>query len=265
MKQKKRSILGVVEGFYGVFYTAPERNDLIRFIGQHGFNWYLYAPKNDRQHRARWWEAYPQNIMAQFTETVQVAQEAGLTFCYAISPGGSIGYSSAQDFERVTHKLRSFYEIGVRSFGLFYDDNAPVFHQNADAQRYISPAHAQADLANRLLHWLRELDPACQLCVCPVDYYGRAPFSRSLHILGDELAPEIDLFYTGKEICSPTLTGTDARQFEDATFRKPLIWDNYPVNDLAMQGELHLGPLTGRDKDLPRATKGLLANLMISG
>jgi hypothetical protein len=44
---------GVVEGFYGVFYTFPQRNDLIRFIGSHGYNAYLYAPKNDRQHRIR--------------------------------------------------------------------------------------------------------------------------------------------------------------------------------------------------------------------
>ena len=48
------AIRGVVEGFYGVFYTAPQRDDLIRFVGRHGFNYYLYGPKNDRRHRTRW-------------------------------------------------------------------------------------------------------------------------------------------------------------------------------------------------------------------
>src|SRR5688572_1479837 len=47
------TLRGAVEGFYGVFYTPPERNDLIRFLGKNGFNLYVYGPKNDRQHRAR--------------------------------------------------------------------------------------------------------------------------------------------------------------------------------------------------------------------
>ena len=52
-------IRGVIEGFYGPFYTFPERNDLIRFVGQHGYNLYIYGPKNDRQHRNRWREGSP--------------------------------------------------------------------------------------------------------------------------------------------------------------------------------------------------------------
>lgn len=48
----QRALLGVVEGFYGVFYTFPERIDMIRFIARHGYRQYIYGPKNDRQHRA---------------------------------------------------------------------------------------------------------------------------------------------------------------------------------------------------------------------
>ncbi len=73
-------VRGVVEGFYGAFYTFPERNDLIRFIAQHGFNLYIYRPKNDRQHRNRWREPYPTRIMDQFAETAATAREFGITF-----------------------------------------------------------------------------------------------------------------------------------------------------------------------------------------
>jgi hypothetical protein len=66
-----KPILGIIEGFYGVYYTFPERNDLIRFGEKHGFNTYLYAPKNDRQHRACWREDYPAAIMAQFIEVLE--------------------------------------------------------------------------------------------------------------------------------------------------------------------------------------------------
>ena len=169
MNGRNSSILGIIEGFYGVFYTPPERDDLIRFAGQNGFDWYIYAPKNDRQHRLRWWEAYPDAIMERFSQTAQTARDAGVTFCYAISPGESVCYSRFEDYQKLTHKLRSFFQIGVRAFGLLYDDNTPGFHHAEDRERYISLAHAQADLANRVHAFLQELDPGCSLCVCPVD------------------------------------------------------------------------------------------------
>jgi hyaluronoglucosaminidase len=260
---KQDFILGVVEGFYGVFYTFPERRDLIRFIGQHGYNLYVYAPKNDRQHRARWWEAYPPKLMAEFTETVQVAHQTGVQFCYAISPGGSLCYASEVDFQRVTSKLQAFFDIGVRSFSLMLDDLESKFRHPEDAQRFDSLAQAQADMANRLLRWLKILDPRCTLSFVPGEYSGRAPFSPTIHQLGALLDPAIDICYTGPEVCSPEITGEDARDFANAAGRPPIIWDNYPVNDLDMQPELHLAPVTGRSPDLLDHVKGILVNPMI--
>ena len=39
-----------------------------------------------------------------------------------------------------------------------------------------------------------------------------------------------------------------------------MIWDNYPVND--DQPTMHLGPVTGRDPDLPEVAEGYMANPM---
>lgn len=263
MSANPELITGVIEGFYGVFYTFPERVDLIRFLGRSGFNTYIYGPKNDRQHRARWWQPYPETVMDEFAGVVQAARESGVTFCYAISPGESFEYRSPVDFARLTGKLYSFYQIGVRAFSLFLDDNKPGFRHNADGKLYGTLAQAQAQLANQLFRWLRELDPACTLSLCPPEYSGRAPFAPALIELAGLLHKEIDLFYTGPEICSPEITAADARSFAQATGRKPLIWDNYPVNDLAMQPELHLAPLSGRAPDLLAEIKGYLANPMI--
>ncbi len=255
-------IRGIVEGFYGVYYTFPERIDLIRFIGRHNYNLYMYAPKNDRQQRARWQEPYPRQIMVQFAETVKAARQAGVQFCYGISPGGSICYSDPQDFNQVIAKLLAFFHIGVRAFSLMLDDNEPAFRHPADAHRYASPAEAQASLANRLYSWLRSLDPACSLILVPGEYYGRAPFSKGLIGLASRLHPDIDLCYTGPEICSKEIKAEDARAFAKATGRKPIIWDNYPANDLAMQPELHIEPVTGRDAALTGEVKGFLVNPM---
>jgi hypothetical protein len=102
------STFGVVEGFYGVYYTFPQRTDLIRFMASCGYNAYLYAPKNDRQHRTRWWEAYPPQIMQQFAALVEVARHASIDFAYGISPGGTICYASSSDFDRLTESCRRF-------------------------------------------------------------------------------------------------------------------------------------------------------------
>lgn len=257
------ALRGVIEGFYGPFYTAAQRQKLIRFLGEHGFNLYIYAPKNDRCHRDDWRTPYSGEAMASFAETISVAGDAGLTFCYALSPSAGLHFADAGEFATITTKLRAFYRIGARAFALLLDDVTPRLLSAEDARRYASPAAAQADLCNRVFAWLQELDPGCPLFVCPTDYAGRAPFPEALHTLGTLLHPAIDLFYTGPDVCSPEITVADVDAFAAATGRPPVIWDNYPVNDLAMAPELHLGSLRGREATLYAHTHGYVANLML--
>jgi hyaluronoglucosaminidase len=262
MSQPYFEIRGVVESFYGVFYTAPERDDLIRFLGRHGFNYYLYGPKNDRQHRARWREAYPERIMREFAQTVAIANEVGVTFCYSIAPGVAISYSSEADFDAITGKLKSFYDIGVRAFSISMDDISSEFANPDDRARYRSYAEAHVDLCNRIYEWLQSLSSDCQLSMCPTDYWGVAPFSDYLMELGQGLHPAIDVFYTGREVCAPTITAEEAHAFAQVVKRKPLIWDNYPANDLAMKAEMHIGAIKGRDPELFEQVRGLCVNPM---
>ena len=256
------AIRGAVEGFYGTFYTFPQRNDLIRFMGEQGFNLYLYGPKFDRHHRRNWRDPYPPQQMEQFAETVAVARGAGVAFGYALSPGHSIGFGSARDFALLKDKLYALYEIGVRVFSLFLDDIVPQFYDMDDTIRYANYAEAQADLCNRTYAWLQALDQSCTLSMCPTEYHGAPPFGEYLHQLGACLHPEIDVFYTGPTICSRIIGEADAAAFGRAVRRPPLIWDNYPVNDLGMQREMHIGPIRGRGSSLCESVRGVLVNLM---
>src|SRR5690606_26354712 len=70
-------VKGVVEGFYGAAYSQREREDLLRFLGRHGYDTYFYGPKNDRQHRARWREPYDRRSLLDFRDSVTVASRAG--------------------------------------------------------------------------------------------------------------------------------------------------------------------------------------------
>lgn len=256
------AVRGVIEGFYGTYYTFPERNDLIRFIGKHGFNHYLYAPKNDRQHRARWWDPYPPRVLEEFAATIRVAERNHVTFSFAISFGVPIDFASPEDFGAVTAKYECLLERGCRSFAVLFDDSPTYFNHGQNAGHFRSPAHAHYDFANRLYAWLRSRIPAVSFFVCPVDYFGSPPFSRYLRELGHGLEDAIQLFYTGPAICSPTITIEDVVGFREATGRKPVIWDNYPANDLQMRPELHIGPLLGRDPRLAVGCAGYMANLM---
>jgi hyaluronoglucosaminidase len=257
------NIRGVVEGFYGPPYTFPERDGLIAFMGRHGLNYYLYGPKNDRQHRNRWREPYPDALLAKFAGTVAAARQAGVRFCYAVAPSVSVRYADEADFALICAKLGALYDVGVRDFCVFFDDISAALADAADRLAFDSPAAAHAALTNRLLAWLWARDPACTLSMVPTDYSGVAPFSPYLHELGERLRPEVDIFYTGHAICSATIGVAETRDFAAAVRRPPIIWDNYPVNDLAMRPELHLGPLRGREPGLGAVARGFVAQPML--
>jgi hyaluronoglucosaminidase len=245
------------------FYTPREREELVRWLGRHGFNLYVYGPKNDRHHRRTWREPYPAQFMGEFARVVAAGREAGVAVCYALSPSAGLVHSSAEDFAAITGKLHAFYNIGVRAFGLFFDDITPQFADARDGARYGGYGEAHADLCNRTLEWLQALDPSCRLTMCPTEYHGAPPFGRYLQELGAHLRPEIGVFYTGPGIVSPQIMAADAAAFAGVVGRPPLIWDNYPVNDLAMQPELHIGPVRGREAGLVDTALGVAANLML--
>ncbi len=113
-------------------------------------------------------------------------------------------------------------------------------------------------VANRVF---ADLGPRTRLTVCPTVYWGTGT-EPYLVGLGEGLDPRIGLFWTGRAICSPTLDLADAATFARTTNRPATYWDNYPVNDVAMGYELHIGPYRGRDPHLWRAATGIIANGM---
>jgi hyaluronoglucosaminidase len=201
--------------------------------------------------------------MEQFAETIKIANKVGVTFCYSIGSGVSINYASEEDVQTIKDKFRSFYDCGARTFSILLDDIAAEFCYEEERQKYKSYAEAHIAVCNELFEWLQSLDSSTELIMCPTDYKGTAPFSSYIHELGEELHPEIDIFYTGPYTCTPTIPASDTQAFAKAIQRPPVIWDNYPVNDLAMQSEMHIGPITGRDASLYKECKGFVVNTMI--
>ena len=251
--------LGVIEGFYGPPWSHQDRLDILAFMEEVGLADYVYAPKDDPYHRARWRDPYPPEDAGRLRELITAAAGHGVTFWYAISPGLSMTYAGEEDYRALLDKLEQVGALGVTHFGLFLDDVPPTLAHDEDRSRYGSLAEAHIDLTNRLHTDLAHHGWA--LLLTPTTYTDAWGDREYLARVGAGVHPEVPVVWTGIDVASPTVTGDQARAWSKLTGRQPLVWDNYPVNDYATW-RLFLGPWTGRGPDLPATTLGILANPM---
>jgi hypothetical protein len=69
--------------------------------------------------------------------------------------------------------------------------------------------------------------------------------------------------WTGVHVVNDSITARDAQLRTAACHnRKPLLWDNTPVNDAIMSESLHLGPYASREITMRDEISGLLLNPM---
>ena len=240
---------GVIEGFYGEPWSHDARVAAITFLAARGMNAYVYAPKSDPLHRERWREPYAPGQLLEFRDLADVCRGCDTKFGFAISPGLDIEYGSERDRETLVTKLAPLTDAGVDWIVLALDD--------------IKLRPGLAAQQGALTTWLRDaLEPGVRISVVPTEYVGTHP-TPYLVELSAGLPPDVDIFWTGPTVCSPTITAVDARAWRAAIGGRPLlIWDNYPVNDSVMEHEVHLGPYRGRDPDLAEVADGVLCNPM---
>ncbi|MGH3328946.1 MAG: beta-N-acetylhexosaminidase family protein, partial [Streptomycetales bacterium] len=258
---------GVIEGFYGPPWSDAERRDQLAFYGDHKLDTYIYAPKDDPYHRERWRRPYPARQLDRLAGLVREARRHHVDFVFAVSPGQSVCHSGDADFRALTRKMGALYRVGVRRFALFFDDIAAELRCPQDRRRFAddrSPAAAaQAYLLNRFTReFLRTRPGTGPLLTVPTQYTGAgaSPYKRRFAGL---VGPEVEVFWTGREVVSPAIPDAGAGAARKV-FRHPLlVWDNYPVNDFQVD-RLFLGPVTGRGDDLAGSgVRGFIANPMI--
>jgi hypothetical protein len=259
---------GVVEGYYGRPWSGEARRDVIRFLGARRMNVFVYGPKNDPFHRDRWREPYPADTLADLRATARVARRSTVRFVYALSPGLDMCYACRDDRRAVTRKLEQVARRArVRHFALFFDDAPETLTRPEDVARYgggdaAALARAHAELVNRVDRWLRRRGLPPLAFVVPTAYAGTAcePYHEALV---SRLRRRLPIGWTGPGVFSRTLTAEQARSRRACLGGHPVIlWDNFPVNDTVLSNTVHLGPLVGRDPDLPGALGGYLLNPM---
>jgi hypothetical protein len=248
--------IGVLEGFYGKPWSHEARLDMIRFMGASGFTHYVYAPKDDPYHRSRWRERYPNAMKDQFRELVSVADSAGITLIFAISPGLNIIYSDSADVAILKEKMSTMLEIGFNEVALFLDDVPEELRHEADQARFASLAEAHIHLVNAIKEGI-------PLMVCPTTYTDAWGDQDYVEKLSRGIGPDVPLFWTGRDVAPSSIRISEARIQRLKLKGHLYLWDNFPVNDFETWRPL-LGALKGRAPELPKVVSGYFANPMES-
>lgn len=250
-------VLGVIEGFYGRPWQAGQRRRLFGQMAAWGMNTYLYAPKDDAWHRAVWRDPYPEAEEVALAQLVQAANDAGVQFVYALAPGLDLDWEDPADQSALLTKLGTVARLGVRHFALLFDD----IPRTADLA---AQALMQARAANTARGHLEGLGARGLFLFCPTEYCARRAVpsvgeSPYLSVLGEQLHPDILVFWTGSEVISVDITAASVREVAGVLRRRPVLWDNLHANDYASR-RVHLGPYAGRPLDLRAELSGILTN-----
>ena len=256
-------LAGVIEGFYGPPWTAGERRQLFEWMAAWGLNTYLYCPKDDLKHRAIWREPYSTQEADLLKESIDGCRGRQLRFIYGIGPGLDIRYGDEADLGHLIRRFEQLLALGGEHFALLFDD-IPDRVDPVVLKRWGSLASAQCHIANTLMTWLRERRSDAQFLFCPTPYCGRMAErhlggENYLAILGRELLPEIQVFWTGPEIISREITIPHVQAVAELLRRKPLIWDNLHANDYDGR-RFFCGPYAGRPSELRSQVSGILLN-----
>jgi len=239
-------IFGVVEGFYRRPYTFGQRSELIDFLSDLGLNTYIYGPKSDVYHRKNWRKPYPRKKLAEFRELVKLSHKRKIHFIYALSPVHD------PELSGVITKIDTLRQAGIRHFSLFFDDIRVRLSKTT--------AEIQLLIANGLYEHLSRDSDDFMLSFCPTQYRGFKKTAYIKHIT-ENLHPKIDIFWTGKRVVSPKITGKDVDTITRLLCRPVLIWDNLFANDY-IPGKIHRFPYHDRDAQIIGKVRGIVINPM---
>ena len=252
------SFRGVVEGFYGAPWSHQARLRQLKFYGENKMNTYIYGPKDDPYHSSPNWRLpYPANEAKQIQELVNVAKENAVNFVWAIHPGKDIKWNQ-EDRDNLLGKFEKMYDLGVRSFAVFFDD--------------ISGEGTRADKQAELLNYIDEQfvkvkKDVTPLIMCPTEYNKSWSNVKGgyLTTLGTKLNPSIHIMWTGDRVIADMYEGDvekgGMKWINNLIQRPAYVWWNFPVSDY-VRDHLLMGPVYGNDLHIANLMSGFVTNPM---
>ncbi|MGL4780734.1 MAG: beta-N-acetylglucosaminidase domain-containing protein, partial [Bacteroidales bacterium] len=245
---------GTVEGFYGEPWSHQDRIEQLKFYGKLKLNTYIYGPKDDPYHSSpNWRKPYPEAEAKQIEELAKVAADNHVDFVWAIHPGKDIQWNK-EDSLAIINKFEMMYQLGVRSFAVFFDD---ISGAGVNAEK-------QAALLNYIqTEFLDKKKDGTPLIMCPTEYnksWSNPKPGTYLDILGDNLHPNVQVMWTGNTVVDDiTLEGLE---WVNKRIKRPAyVWWNFPVSDY-VRDHLLMGPSYGLDTKAQNSMSGFVSNPM---
>ena len=237
---------GVIEGYYGVPYSAEVTKDLFRFMARYKLNTYMYGAKSDPYHSRYWSEPYPTSITPEqekvgyltqemMRDITSVARDCKVDFIWAIHPGKAFANPENTDIiQRIMGKFESMYELGVRQFGVFVDDvgvpsDTKVLKlcadnlaalQNAIDEKWNRPGVSPADIV-KPLQYVPQL-----YAYSWVDEEKAKAFFETLKPVPEK----VDIYITGANVWSVP-NNYDIAKVNGWLGKRTSWWWNYLCND----------------------------------
>ncbi|XZH95870.1 beta-N-acetylglucosaminidase domain-containing protein [Clostridium perfringens] len=243
---------GFIEGFYGVPWSHEDRMNLIKDTSEYKMNTYIYAPKDDPYHRLSWKELYPEQEAKQIAELAKAGAENNFNFCWTIHPGATLQFTD-EDFDALINKFEQLYSLGVRQFGVLFDDT--------DDWRN---GQKQAEWINKIdTEFVKAKGDVAPMIVISARYNSAwgpnmdryfKPFMQTLH-------DDIQVMWTGHA----TMSNVSKEVFEwpkvqTGVDKDVAVWWNYPVNDYC-DSRILMAPLHNLNQDLDNVS-GFFSNPM---
>lgn len=243
---------GFIEGFYGIPWTHEERISLMKDTSKYKMNTYIYAPKDDPYHRADWKDLYPEAEAKQISELAKAGKENNFNFCWTIHPGATLTFSEA-DYQALILKYEQLYNLGVRQFGVLFDDTDDWYN-----------GRKQAEFINRIdTEFVKAKKDVSPMIVISARYNSAwgpgisnyfKPFMETLH-------SDIQVMWTGHA----TMSNVNRDVFEwpkrqTGVDKDLAVWWNYPVNDYC-DAKLLMGAMPNLGTDLDNVS-GFFSNPM---
>lgn len=234
--------LGLIEGFFGKGWHWQDRLAYPAWLKAHGYDFYLYAPKEDACLRRHWQQDWDATTLAQLQAVRQACRDAGIAFGIGLTPMAA-HHDYAASRPRLLARVRQIEDaLAPDIFALLFDDMPSDTPQLAQLQ--IAMAHDVATVSG-----------AQRLILCP-SFYSTDPILEKVFgamptnywtDLGRGLDSRFDLFWTGPKVCSTDYPVDHLIWVAEQLGRRPFLWDNYPVNDGKKASDyLYLAPFRGR-------------------
>lgn len=282
---------GVIEGYYGIPYSAEVTKDLFRFMMRFKMNTYMYGAKSDPYHSQYWESPYPTTItdeqkkigyltQGMMKDIVATAHECKVNFIWAIHPGNSF-VDDANVNEKIMKKFESMYAIGLRQFGVFVDDVA--MPSNESTMKLCGSR--LTDLQEKIDKRFNAAGTAAADTVKPLHYvpqlyafsWENADYRKKFFSALSSTPSKIAIYITGAAVWSvPNSADLSAVKNEYGLGRSPMWWWNYPCNDNDMDklfpmdtySNFHDETQINNNAKLPAdlsGTEGIISNPMQQG